>query len=91
MMRALCFMTSIALGTLLDARPLIGEVVDARRRELEKSGGRSREIRMGRNPAILYFTGQHEILSCDTVLGKVHARHHIKNNLGGPVAYIVEE
>jgi len=73
-----------AFGTLPDARPLIGEVLDARGRQLEKWGGRSREIRIGRNPAILYFAGQHEILSCDTVLGKVHAKHHISSNLGGP-------
>jgi len=73
-----------AFGTLINARPLIGEVVAARRRELERWPGRSRDIRIGPNPAILYFTGQHEMLSCDTVLGKVHVTHHTSHNLGGP-------
>lgn len=73
-----------AFGSAVDARPLIGEVVGAVRRELEKWPGRTREIRIGCNPAILYFTGQDEILSCDTVLGRVHASHHTSRGLGGP-------
>lgn len=73
-----------AFGTLIDARPLIGEVVGAKRRELEKWLGPPRDVRVGPEPAILYFTGQHEILAVETVLGKVHATHHTSHSLGGP-------
>lgn len=73
-----------AFGALIDARSLIEEVVRARRRELERWPGRSRDIRVGPDPAILYFTGQHEILAAETVLGRVHASHHTSHSLGGP-------
>lgn len=71
-----------AFGTLIHARPLIEEIVRAKRRERDKWPGPSREIRIGPDPAILYFTGRHEILSSDTILGKVHARHHTSRSLG---------
>ena len=73
-----------AFGSVIDARPLIEKVVRAQHHELERFPGSSRDIRIGPNPAILYFTGQHEILSSETVLGKVHACHQILRNLGGP-------
>jgi hypothetical protein len=79
-----------AFGTLIDARPLIEEVVRAKRREREKWPTPNRDIRVGPEPAILYFTGQHEILSIDTVLGKVHARHHTSRSLGGPSGVYVK-
>lgn len=73
-----------AFGTLIDARPLIGEVLGAVRREREKWPGPPRDIRVGPHPAILYFTGRHEILAVETVLGKIHASHHTSHSLGGP-------
>jgi len=79
-----------AFGTLIDARPLIAEVVRAKCREREKWPTPNPEIRVGPEPAILYFTGQHEILSYDTVWGKVHARHHTSHSLGGPDGVSIE-
>jgi hypothetical protein len=73
-----------AFGTLIDARPTMEEIVRAVNREREKWGDRSRHIQAGPHPVILYFTGRGEILSTDTVLGKVHARHHTSLSLGGP-------
>jgi len=79
-----------AFGTLIDARPLIGEVVGAVRRERQKWPGPPREIRVGPDPAILYFTGRHEIVAVETVLGKIHAAHHTSHSLGGPHGVSVE-
>jgi hypothetical protein len=73
-----------AFGTLIDARPLIGEVIAAVRREREKWPGPPRDIRVGPHPAILYFTGTHEILAVETVLGKIHASHRTSHSVGGP-------
>ncbi|HEV2500131.1 MAG TPA: HEPN domain-containing protein [Terriglobia bacterium] len=73
-----------AFGTLIDARPLIKDVVSAKRRELDKWPGPTREIQIGPEPAILYFSGKHEILSSDTVLGRVRASHHTSHRLGSP-------
>lgn len=65
-----------AFGSLIDARPYIEQIVRANRLE--------REIPVGTDPEILYFTGKHEIFSADTVLGRVSASHNPTHTLGGP-------
>ena len=65
-----------AFGSLIDARPLIGQVASA------NNPDRSPEI--GENPEILYFTGKREIFSADTILGRVSASHNPSHTLGGP-------
>lgn len=79
-----------AFGTLIDARPLINDVVGAASRELDKLPGRGREIQIGPEPAILYFTGKREILSSQTVLGRVHASHHTSRSFGGPAGVFIK-
>lgn len=73
-----------AFGSLIDARPFIAEIVRAKRRERENWPGANPEIPVGPNPAILYFTGKHEIFSADTVLGSVLASHCPSLSIGSP-------
>lgn len=73
-----------AFGTLIDPRSVINEIIAAKQRELDKWPGRNHQIRLGPDPAILYFTGKHEILSSETILGKVYASHHTSRSVGGP-------
>lgn len=65
-----------AFGSLIDARPYIEQIVRANRLE--------REIPIGPDPEILYFTGKHEIFSADTVIGRVSASHNPIHTVGGP-------
>jgi len=65
-----------AFGSLIDARPFIEQIV--------RANGLEREIPIGPDPAILYYTGKHEIFSADTVLGRVSASHNPTHTLGGP-------
>lgn len=65
-----------AFGRLLDARPYIEQI--ARANDIE------REIATGPDPEILYFTGKREIVSVDTVLGRISASHNPSHNFGGP-------
>lgn len=65
-----------AFGSLIDARPYIEQIVRANRLE--------REIPIGPDPEILYFTGKHKVFSADTVLGRVSASHNPTHTLGGP-------
>jgi len=43
-----------------------------------------REIPLGPDPEIVYFTGKRQIFSTDTVFGKVSAFHNPMRTLGGP-------
>ncbi len=65
-----------AFGRLLDARPYIEQIA--------RANGIEREIATGPDPEILYFTGKREIVSVDTVLGRISASHNPSHNLGGP-------
>jgi ApeA-like protein/HEPN superfamily Apea-like protein len=67
-----------AFGTLVDARPFIDQIVQANATRF------GRQIKTGPDPQILYFTGEHEIFSVNTVLGKVSALHSPLPRLGGP-------
>ena len=65
-----------AFGHVIDARPLIDQVV--------RANNIGREIMVGPNPKVLYFTGKDEILSTDTEIGKLSVTHRPQHNLGGP-------
>lgn len=65
-----------AFGSLIDARPFIEQIAHA--------NGLEREITVGPDPQILYFTGKREIFVADTVLGRVYATHNPSHNIGGP-------
>lgn len=68
-----------AFGFLVDAGPIIETVTSA------VALTRGREIAVGPNPQVLYFSGKSEIFSVDTVLGKVSASHNPKlTSWGGP-------
>lgn len=65
-----------AFGTLIDARPFIEQIANA--------NGLEREIIIGPNPKIQYFTGKEEIFSAETILGRVSASHNPSGDFGGP-------
>lgn len=65
-----------AFGNVIDARPFIEQIVHANALE--------REITLGPDPQILYFTGRFEIFAVDeTVLGKISVSHNLRSNMGG--------
>jgi hypothetical protein len=55
-------------------------------RGLTKSNGKivDREIAVGRQPQIAYFTGKGEIFKAMTIIGDVSASHNPRANFGGP-------
>jgi hypothetical protein len=65
-----------AFGTLIDARPFIEQITLA--------NGYEREITIGPNPRIQYFTGKEEIFAAETILGRISASHSPSNDFGGP-------
>jgi hypothetical protein len=65
-----------AFGSVIDARPLIREVVRANKLD--------REIQIGDHPQIQYFTGRHEIFRADTCIGRVSAHHSPSWSFPGP-------
>ncbi len=65
-----------AFGAVIDARPLISQVVSANKID--------REVAIGECPQIQYFTGKQQIFSTDTPIGKVSAYHSPSWSLGGP-------
>jgi hypothetical protein len=65
-----------AFGHVIDAKPLIEDVV--------KANNLDRGIEIGAHPQIAYFAGKTEILSVDTALGRVSVRHAPGWNMGGP-------
>ena len=71
-----------AFGTVLNAKEHIGDLVRSQRIQ--------REIPLGSNPIIQYFTGKHEIVSTSTVLGKVSAFHRMRHGLGGPAGVSIK-
>jgi len=65
-----------AFGSLRDAHPFIKQIAHA--------NGLDREITIGPNPQILYYTGKGEIFAAETVLGKISASHRPSYNPEGP-------
>jgi hypothetical protein len=65
-----------AFGSVIDAQPLIRQVVAANKID--------REIPIGDHPQIVYFTGKRQIFCSDTPIGKVSAYHSPSWNLPGP-------
>lgn len=65
-----------AFSSLIDARPYIKEIVKANKHD--------REIEIGENPQISYFTGKREIVRVRTALGEVAAHHNPTWDSGGP-------
>ena len=49
-----------------------------------------REIPLGPDPEIVYFTGKRQIFSADTVFGKVTAFHNPMHTFGGPTGVRIE-
>jgi hypothetical protein len=73
-----------AFGHLINARPLIDELVRAHFKEFSHNEERLQAIVTGPSAQIQYYTGKGTIFSVETVLGKVSAAHHVRSNLGGP-------
>lgn len=67
-----------AFGTAIDANRLIDYVVNSSEARI------GRNIPLGSNPIIAYFTGKHEIFSSQTVIGKISAFHAPCYTSGGP-------
>jgi hypothetical protein len=65
-----------AFGYVLYPQPFISHI--ARSNDLD------REIEVGPNPKILYFTGKDEVLAVDTEIGRISVNHNPRHNFGGP-------
>lgn len=65
-----------AFGSVINARPHMERIVE------EKKSGRKIEI--GEHPHLFYFSGKHEILAVDTVLGRISATHGVSYSFPGP-------
>jgi len=65
-----------AFGCVFDSRSLIDAIVEA-----NKLG---RKVETGEDAIVLYFAGRSEILSVDTVLGRISASHRPSVTTGGP-------
>ena len=65
-----------AFGSVINARPLIEQIVSA--------NGLDREIPLGEHPQIQYFTGKSQIFCTDTPIGKVSCYHSPSWSMGGP-------
>ena len=66
-----------AFGRVIDAKPLMANIV-----EKKKNDGRN--IAIGDDPMIFYFTGKYEIFKAETVLGTVTAEHRPSLAMPGP-------
>jgi len=65
-----------AFGSVINARPHMEKIAE------EQVGGR--RIDIGEHPHLFYFSGKCEILSVDTVLGKLSVRHGMSYTSPGP-------
>lgn len=63
-------------GHLVDARPFIGQIVHA--------NNPNKEVKIGPNPHILYFTGRHEIFSVEAVIGRIFGTHNLRFESASP-------
>jgi hypothetical protein len=67
-----------AFDRAIDAHTYIEKIVSANASRF------ARDIPIGPDPLIFYFTGKREIFSVDTVLGKISASHNPSYSIGGP-------
>jgi len=67
-----------AFGIAIDGKPHINNIVEAQSKKVD------REIQVGENSVIAYFTGNYEIFRVNTVIGDVYSNHNVKMNSGGP-------
>ena len=65
-----------AFGAVIDARPHMERIAEG------KEGGRKIEI--GKYPKLFYFTGRYEIITADTILGKISINHAPGGGFPGP-------
>ena len=65
-----------AFSTIINPKPFIPL--------LKNDKAKLRQIDIGDNPIIAYFTGKFDIAVVETELGKVHAHHRPNETLGGP-------
>lgn len=71
-----------AFGTVIDSVPHIERIAAANKVD--------REIVIGPEPRIVYFTGKRDIIEVDTALGTVRARHNPGWSLGGPAGVRID-
>ncbi|MBE0627118.1 MAG: hypothetical protein IH606_20150 [Burkholderiales bacterium] len=71
-----------AFGTVIDPVPHIERIAAANKVD--------REIVVGPEPRIVYFTGKRDIIEVDTALGTVRARHNPGWSLGGPAGVRID-
>lgn len=79
---AALFSGTDAFGAILNQREALQQLV--------RSEYPQREIILGDDPWIAYYTGKSEIFSSNTVFGKVSARHSPTFRLGGPEGTHIE-
>ncbi len=65
-----------AFGSVINPEPFMKELIE--------SNALGREVPIGLQPEILYFTGKRQIFSVNTAFGKISALHRPTHNLGGP-------
>lgn len=66
-----------AFGQVIDAGPHMAKIV-------EKNHEYGRDITIGDNPMLFYFTGKYEIFKAETVFGTVTAEHRPSSAMPGP-------
>lgn len=65
-----------AFSTILNSKPFV--------QLLRNDKARFREVEIGENPIIAYFTGKYDVAVVETVLGEVRAHHIPSHTTGGP-------
>lgn len=66
-----------AFGKVIDAGPLMAKIVETKREY-------GKDIMVGDDPMLFYFTGKYEIFKAETVLGTVTAEHRPSIAMPGP-------
>lgn len=71
-----------AFGFASHARPIVTKIVESRHS--------ARDISIGSNPHVAYNTGDSEIFSCDTAIGRVSAYRTFRSNTDGHKRIIID-
>lgn len=71
-----------AFGHMIDAKPIIDEVLREHRV--------MRPVETGERPLVAYFTGKFCIAEVNTRIGKISAHHRPNHNMGGPGGVYIE-
>jgi hypothetical protein len=71
-----------AFSSVVNAKPLIDEVLNERRKIIP--------VEAGERPLIMYFTGKDCIAEVSTAIGKVSVHHRPSFNLGGPAGVFIK-